>query len=99
MRELGQELRVRIDTRVVVVDAGGAVLRHQDDVGVDLERAQRGRRVGGEERVPSPSGEDDDTPLLEVSDGAAPDVRLGHLLQLERREDARIGASVLQRIL
>ena len=42
VRQLGQELRVRVDARVAVVDALDAVLRHQDRLGADLER--RGAR-------------------------------------------------------
>ena len=87
-----QERRVRVDARVAVVDALDAVLRHQDRLGADLERAQRGRRVGREERVAGAGREDHDAALLEVADRAAADVRLGDLRDGERGQDARVGA-------
>ena len=76
--------------RVAVVDARDAVLRHQDRLGADLERPQRGGRVGREERVAGAGREDDDAALLEVPDRAAADVRLGDLAHVERRLDARV---------
>jgi hypothetical protein len=75
------------------------VLRHQDRVGADLERAQRRRRVGGEERVARARGEDDDPVLLEVADRAPADVRLGDLCDLDRRLDARRCAQPLEAVL
>jgi hypothetical protein len=99
VRERGQEGGVGILVRVAVVDAPRAALRHQDRLRADLERAQGGRRVGGEERVARPCGEDHDPTLLEMPDGAPPDVRLRDLRDLERREDARVGAEPLQRVL
>ena len=92
VRELGNQLGVRARARVAVEDALDAVLRHQDRLGVDLERAQRRRRVGREVRVAGAGGEDHDAPLLEVADRAPADVRLGDLADVERREDARVGA-------
>ena len=62
-----------------------AVLGHQDALRADLERAQGGGRVGGEERVAGAAGEDDDPLLLEVADRPAPDVGLGDLLHRDRR--------------
>ena len=56
----GRKRRVGIGARVAVVDALDAVLAHQDRLGADLERAQRGGRVGREERVAGAGGEDDD---------------------------------------
>src|SRR6188474_2896784 len=80
----GLEVRERRDepgcwvlVRVTVIDALHAVLRHEDRLGADLERAKRRGGVGREERVPRAGGEDDDALLLQVSDGATPDVRLG----------------------
>ena len=97
--EAGQELRVLVDARVAVVDAFDLVLRHQDRLGADLERAQRGRGVGGEERVAGAGGEDDDTALLQVPDGAAADVRLRDLGDRDRREHSRLGVAALERVL
>ena len=85
--------------RVAVEHARDAVLRHQDRLGADLERAQRRRGVGREERVAGAGGEDDDAALLEVAHGAAADVRLGDLLHLDRRQHARVGAVPLERLL
>ena len=65
--------------RVGVVDALHPVLGHQDRLGVDLERAQRGGGVGREERVAGAGGEDHDPALLEVAHRAAADVGLGDL--------------------
>ena len=75
--------------RVGRVDALHAVLRHEDRVGVDLERAQRRRGVGGEERVAGAGGEDHDALLLQVADRAAADVGLGNLGDVDRRLHAR----------
>src|SRR5712691_3821391 len=52
--QAGKELRRLVDARIAVVDALDLVLRHQDRLRADLERAQRGRRVRGEERVAGP---------------------------------------------
>ena len=85
--------------RVGGVDALDAVLGHQDRLGVDLDRPQRGRRVGGEERVAGAGREDDDAPLLEVAHRAAADVGLGDLCDVDRRLHARVDAALLQRVL
>ena len=71
--------RVGVLARVGAVDALHPVLGHQDRLGVDLERPQRRRGVGGEERVAGARGEDHDPALLEVAHRAAPDVGLGDL--------------------
>ena len=99
VRELGDEPRVRVLVRVAVVDALDAVLRHQDRLGADLERAQRRGGVGREERVARAGGEDHDALLLEVADRAAPDVRLGDLGDRDRRLHARVHAEPLERVL
>ena len=99
MRQRRQEGRVRVLLRIAVVDAPDPALRHQDRLGTDLERAQRGGRVGREERVAGAGREDDDPALLEVPHRAAADVRLGDLRDLERREDARVGPQPLERVL
>src|SRR5439155_19512104 len=56
MRQLRQELRIRVDPRVAAVDAFYRMLDHQDRLGVDLERPQGGGRVRGEERVAGTGG-------------------------------------------
>ena len=70
--------------RIPVEHALDAVLAHQQDVGADLAGAQGRRRVGREVRVAGAAGEDHDAPLLQVAHRAAADVRLGHLLDVER---------------
>ena len=49
------------------------------------QRAQRGRRIGREERVAGARREDHDAALLEVADRPPPDVRLGDLGHVDRR--------------
>ena len=48
---------------------------------------------------PVPSREDDHAPLLEMTDGPAPDVRLRHLADGDRREHARVDAALLESVL
>ncbi len=85
--------------RVAVVDTLHAVLRHEDRLRADLERAQRRCRIGREERVPGAGGEDHHAALLEVPDSAAADVRLGDLRDRDRRLYARVDAEPLERVL
>ena len=99
VRDLGEELGVAVLLRIGGVDALDAVLGHQDDLGVDLVRAQRGRGVGGEERVAGAGREDHDAVLLEVAHRAAADVGLGDLGDGDRRLHARVDALVLERVL
>src|SRR5579862_1427819 len=99
MRQPRDERRGRVLVRVAVVDAADAVLRHEDCVGADLERTQRRRRVGREEGVAGAGGKDDDAPLLEMPDRAAPDIRLRNLAHLERRLHARLRARAFERVL
>src|SRR5690606_38582089 len=68
-------------------------------VGLDLEGAQRGGGVGGEERVAGAGREDHDPALLQVAQGAAPDVGLRDLLDVYRALDARVDADRLERVL
>jgi hypothetical protein len=75
------------------------VLRHQDRLGADLERAQGGRGVRREERVAGPGREDDDAALLQVPDSAAPDVGLGDLGDVDRGENACLRAQPLEHVL
>src|SRR4051794_4711941 len=99
MREPRQERRIRVFTRVAVVDALDAVLRHKDRIRADLERAKRRCRVRGEVRIAGSGGEDDDPALLEVVDRLTADVRLRDLLGGERRLDARLDPLVLEDVL
>ena len=99
MGQLGDELRGRVLVRVAVVHALDAVLRHQDRLRADLERAQRRGRVGREERVAGAGREDHHPPLLQVADRAAPDVRLGDLGDRDRGLGARVDAELLERVL
>ena len=85
--------------RIGAVDALHAVLGHQQRLGVDLEGAQGGRRVGREERVAGAGGEDHDAALLEVPHRAAADVGLGDLRDRDRRLHARDRAGALERVL
>ena len=82
--DLGDELGFGVGARIRVVDAVDAVLRHQQRVSVDLERAQGRRGIGGEERVAGAGREDHDAPLLQVADRAAADVGLGDLGDRDR---------------
>ena len=86
-------------SRVAVVDALNAVLRHQYGLGADLEGAQRAGSVGGEERVAGPCREQHDTALLEVAHRPAADVGLGDLGDGDRRLDARVRTESLECIL
>ena len=75
--------RVWVEHRIGGVDA--VDLRAlEDDVGLHLHGAQRGRGVGGEVGVAGAGGEDDDAALFEVADGAAADERLGDGAHLDR---------------
>src|SRR5690606_39992978 len=71
---------VGVRARVRLVDAVDLVLGHEHHVRLDLEGPQGGGGVRREEGVAGAGREDDYPPLLEVTQGAAPDVRLGDLL-------------------
>src|SRR5690606_31024785 len=88
----GVLLRVRV---VHAVDLGGL----EQQVGADLDRAQRGARIGGEERVAGAGGEDRDAALLQVADRAAADVVLAHVVDLDRTHHPDLGAELFQRVL
>ena len=96
--EPGEHLGVFVPRRVAVVDAVD-LGRLEQRAGVDFHGAQRGRGVGREVGVAGAGGEDDEAPLLEVTDGAAADVGLGDLADLERRHHARRDAALLERVL
>src|SRR4029079_17453869 len=68
------------------VDLGG----FQQQVGVDLDRAQARGGVGGEDVVAGAGGENADAPLLEVAHGATPDVLLTNLVDANRGHHARV---------
>src|SRR5690606_22395771 len=87
---------ILLGVRVVhAVDLG----RLEQQVGADLDRAQGGARVGGEERVAGAGGEDRDAALLQVPDGATADVVLAHVVDLDRTQHAHARAGLLQRVL
>src|SRR6185312_3489819 len=60
---------------VHAVDLG----RLQQQVGADLDRAQRRGGIGREERIAGTGREDRDAPLFEVTDRTAADEVLAHL--------------------
>src|SRR5919199_4645455 len=99
VRDRVDQPRVGVLARVGGEDALDAVLRHEDRLGVDLARPQRGGRVGREERVAGAGGEDHDAALLEVAHRAPADVRLGDLADVERRLHARVGVQLLECVL
>ena len=80
---------------VYAVDLG----RLEQDLGVDLDRAQGGRRVGREVGIAGAGHEHDDAALLEVPDRAAADVRLGDLVHGDRGHDPGRDARALERVL
>jgi hypothetical protein len=55
------------------VDAGAL----EEGVGADLEGAERGAAVGGEERVAGAAGDDDDGALFEFGDGVVTHIVMG----------------------
>src|SRR5688500_18457437 len=95
------ELRVALGARVAVRVGGRDpvyLARLEHDLGPHLAAAQRGRGVGGGERVARAGGEDHHLALLQVADRLAADVGLDHLLDVERRlhaaGDARLAHGV-----
>jgi hypothetical protein len=98
-RQRGVAPGLGVAAGVGVVHAVDPVLGHQHHVGVDLQRAQRGGRVGGEERVAGAAAEDDDAALLEVAQGATADVRFGDRLHRDRRLHAGVDPLLLEGVL
>ena len=86
-------------SRVAVVHALDAVLRHQDRLRADLERTECACGVGREERVAGARGEQNHASLLEVSHGPPADVRLRDLRDGDRRLDTCVGAEPLEGVL
>ena len=96
--ELGNERGRRVRPRIAGEDpvhVGGL----EDHFGLDLERPEHAGGVGGEERVAGAGGEDDEPALLQVADGAAPDVGLGQRLHPDGRHDPGVHADLLQHVL
>ena len=73
--------------------------RLEDDVALDLHRAQGGRGVGGEVGVADARGEDHHPALFHVADGPPADEGLGDLAHLDGGEHAGEAAYALQGIL
>jgi hypothetical protein len=84
--------RIRI---VDPVDLG----RLEQDLGADLDRTKRGRRVGREVRITGARDEDHDATLLQVAHRPAADVRLGNLIHRDGAHDARRRVGCLDRVL
>ena len=66
---------------------------------LDFGGSKGGRGVGGEVRVTHACGENHYPALLEVPDGPAPDVGLGHFSHLDGRQDPGGLAVLLERVL
>src|SRR5699024_9775489 len=64
--------------------------------GADLDRAQGGAGVGGEEGVAGTGGEDGDPALFQVADGAAADVVLAHVVDFQGAHDPDVAAELFQ---
>ncbi len=65
----------------------------------DLHGAEAGGGVGGEVGVAGAGGEDDDAAFFQVADGAAADVGLGDLVDLDGGHDAAEEAEFLDGVL
>src|ERR1019366_522853 len=77
---------------VDAVDAGG----FSNHVGLDFQSAQGGGGIGGKVGIGGARRENHDTPLFQVTDGAAPDVRLGHLVHFDGAHHARRNAHLFE---
>ncbi|SOY46183.1 hypothetical protein CBM2587_A160060 [Cupriavidus taiwanensis] len=80
---------------VHAVDLG----RLEHDLGADLGAAQRGRGVGGEERIAGAGGEDHHLALFQLADCARADIGLDHLVHAQRRLHAAFDIGVAHRVL
>ena len=88
----------RIAQRIIGIHAvhlGGL----QQHVGVDLDGAQRGGGVGGEERVAGAGGKDRHATLLQVPHRAAPDVVLADFVDADRGHDPGMHPQALECVL
>src|SRR5688572_2198816 len=95
--DLGIALGARIAVRVGGVDPIHlSSLQH--DLGTHLAAAQRGSGIRGEERIARAGREDHHFALLQVPDRLAADVRLAHLLDVERRLHATRDTRLTHRI-
>src|SRR5690606_27432913 len=70
--------------------------RLEQDLALQLRRAQRRARVGGVERVARAGGQDHDPPLLEVPQRPPADERLGHRPDVQGAEHPRVDAEAGQ---
>ena len=75
--ELAVQHGVRVLFGVFAVDPVDAGCFHQD-LGLQLQRPQRGGRVGGDKGTARAGRQDDDSSLVEMAVGAATDVGLGN---------------------
>ena len=71
----------------------------QEDVGLELERPLRGSRVGGDKRAARAAGQDDNASLFQVAARAAANVRLGHAVHADRRQQPGFAPQCLHRVL
>ena len=89
--------RVGVFFRILVVDAvdlGGL----ENDIGMQLARAERRGRVSGEVGIAGAGDEDDYAALFEVAHGAAEDERLGNLVHRDGALHAGVDAELLEAI-
>ena len=100
---LGRRVAVVDLVRIGAVDAVDLGCLEQD-VGADLDGAQRGGGVSGEERVPGSRRENHQPALLQVANSASRDERLCHLrhryraLQPARDAELLDGVAQCQRV-
>src|SRR5882757_1066747 len=88
----------RIPHRIVGIDTVH-LGRLQEHVGVDFDRTQRRRRIGGEEGIAGAGGEYHHPPFLEMTHSPPADVVLADLVDTNGRHDARVHSQSLERVL
>ena len=91
--------RVRVGTRVVIVDTVDTVFGDENLRRTDLQCALRGDRVRRKIRETRAGTEDDNTALFQVTNGAKRDVRLCNLSHLDCRLNPNRLASLFQKVL